>query len=158
LKAIRCVSAAAAALATVTSLAVSPLSADEASEQRAGPRSIWDGVITEVQAIRGELAYTGPCSHCHGFRLNGAPDDPDMAPTPPLAGAKFLRDWDGRSLAQLYEYTRTTMPENNPSYLSPQEFVDVIAYMLVKSGVPTGDGGLEPDTRLLAEIIIKQRS
>jgi len=145
----------AAALVTVTLAAAAPLLADETSDQAATLRSVWDGVITEAQAKRGEVAYTGPCSHCHGFRLNGAPDDPDMFPTPPLAGAKFLRDWDGRSLAQLYEYTRATMPENNPSYLSPQEFVDVIAYMLFKSGVPVGSDELEPDSRWLAGIAIQ---
>ena len=68
--------------------------------------SVWDGVFTEAQAKRGQAVYPGPCGTCHGRRLNGAPDDPDMRSTPPLARAKFLRDWEGRSLATLFEYTR----------------------------------------------------
>ena len=35
----------------------------------------------------------------------------------PDAKPKFLRKWNGRSLAALFEYTRTTMPANNPGLL-----------------------------------------
>jgi uncharacterized protein (DUF849 family) len=61
----------------------------------------------------------------------GAPDDPDMRSTPPLARARFLRVWQGRSLATLFEFTRATMPEDNPDSMTEQEYVDVIAYMLI---------------------------
>src|SRR6185436_12763694 len=74
------------------------------------PVSIWDGVYTAEQARRGQLAYTGPCDRCHGYKLDGAPDDPDMLPAPPVAGPKFLRKWDGRTLAALFDYVRATMP------------------------------------------------
>src|SRR6187401_2203776 len=79
--------------------------------------SIRDGVFTPEQARRGKVAYTGPCDRCHGFKLDGAPDDPDMLPAPPVAGPKFLRKWNGRTLVSLFEYVRTTMPSNNPGYL-----------------------------------------
>ncbi len=124
----------------------------------AGPMaSVWDGVFTEAQAARGRLAYSGACSFCHGRRLNGAPDDPDMRSTPPLARARFVREWDGRSLATLYEYTRLTMPEDNPGSLTDQEFVDAIAYMLSVGGMPAGDDELAPDSQSLARIVIRQR-
>lgn len=116
--------------------------------------SVRDGVFTATQARRGQAAYTGPCSRCHGYKLDGAPDDPDMLSTRPLAGPKFLRDWNGRSLAALFEYTRATMPENNPSYLSDQEYVDVIAYMLSVSGLPAGTAELAADPQRLARAII----
>src|SRR5262245_9249066 len=117
--------------------------------------SIWDGVFTEAQAKRGEIAYTGPCDRCHGYKLDGASDDPDMLPAPPVAGSKFLRKWDGRSLAALFEYTRATMPANNPSYLSDQEYADLIAYMLRATGVPAGEEELRPEPRSLATIVIE---
>ncbi len=119
--------------------------------------SVWDGVFTETQAARGREAYSGACSFCHGRRLNGAPDDPDMRSTPPLVRARFLREWDGRSLATLFAYTRQTMPEDNPGSLTDQEFVDVIAYMLSVGGMPAGDDELPPDPRGLARIVIRQR-
>jgi mono/diheme cytochrome c family protein len=123
--------------------------------EEAGPMaSVWDGVFTEAQATRGEAVYTGACAFCHGRRLNGAPDDPDMRSTPPLARARFLRVWNGRSLATLLAYTRATMPEDNPSSLTTQENVDVIAYLLSVGGMPTGDDELLPDLRGLARVVI----
>jgi len=119
--------------------------------------SVWDGVFTEAQANRGEAVYPGSCGLCHGRRLNGAPDDPDMRSTPPLARAQFLRGWEGRSLATLFEYTRATMPENNPASLSDEEYIDIIAYMLSVGGMPVGDDDLRTDPQSLARTIIQQR-
>ena len=117
--------------------------------------SAWEGVFTESQAKRGQLIYPGPCGLCHGRELDGAPDDPDYRSTPPLARAKFLRDWEGRSLAVLLEYARATMPENNPGSLSDEEYVDVIAYMLAVSGMPPGAAELQADPQSLARIVIR---
>lgn len=118
--------------------------------------SAWDGVYTEAQAARGRDVYTGACGLCHGRRLNGAPDDPDMRSTPPLARARFLREWEGRSLATLLAYTRLTMPEDNPGSLTDAEYVDVIAYMLSVGRMPAGNGELPTDSRRLAEIVIRR--
>ena len=120
--------------------------------------SILDGVFTEAQAERGKAMYSAPCGMCHGRRLNGAPDDEDMLSTPPLARAKFLRTWQGRSLATLFEYTRATMPQNNPGSLTDEEYLDIIAYMLSVSRMPAGDEELRPDPQHLARIVIEQES
>jgi mono/diheme cytochrome c family protein len=120
--------------------------------------SVWDGVFTESQATRGEAVYTGACSICHGYRLNGAPDDPDMRSTPPLARARFLRVWEGRSLATLLGYTQATMPEDNPDSLTEQDYVDVIAYMLAVGGMPPGDDELQDDLQSLARVVIGPQS
>lgn len=121
------------------------------------PASVWDGVFTEAQAARGREVYTGACGLCHGRRLNGAPDDPDMRSTPPLARARFLREWEGRSLAVLLAFTRLTMPEDNPGSLTDEEYVDVIAYMLSVGRMPAGGGELPTDSRRLAHVLIGQR-
>ena len=130
-----------------------------AGAQTASNRSatIWDGVFTADQALRGQTAYTGPCDRCHGYKLDGAPDDPVMLPAPPVAGAKFLRSWNGRSLAALFEYVRTTMPSNNPGYLSDAEIADIVAYMLFTSGIPAGGDALKPDLDSLAALTIAAR-
>jgi mono/diheme cytochrome c family protein len=120
--------------------------------------SVWDGVFTEAQVNRGQTVYEGACGMCHGRRLNGAPDDPDMRSSPPLARARFLRVWEGRSLATLFEYTRATMPEDNPDSMTEQEYVDVIAYMLTVSGMPAGGEELRPDTQRLARVIVRPES
>ena len=124
--------------------------------EETGPMAaVWDGVFTEAQANRGQAVYPGACGTCHGRRLNGAPEDPDMRSTPPLARARFLRVWEGRSLATLFEYTRATMPENNPNSMTEQEYVDVIAYMLTVGGMPAGDDELQPDPQSLARVVIR---
>ncbi len=120
--------------------------------------SVWDGVFTEAQANRGQAVYPGACGTCHGRRLNGAPDDADMRSTPPLARARFLRVWEGRSLATLFEYTRATMPESNPDSMTEQEYVDVIAYMLTVGGMPAGDDELRSDPQSLARVVIRPPS
>ena len=127
----------------------------EGLEETGQTASVWDGVFTEAQARRGQAVYPGACGVCHGRRLNGAPEDPDMRSTPPLARARFLRVWEGRSLAALFEYTRATMPEDNPSSLTDQEYVDVIAYMLNVGGMPAGDDELQPDPQSLARVVIQ---
>jgi mono/diheme cytochrome c family protein len=114
----------------------------EGLEDSGQKASVWDGVFTEAQAKRGGAVYPGPCGWCHGRRLNGAPDDPDMRSTP-------------RSLATLFEYIRATMPENNPGSLTDQEYIDVIAYMLSVSGMPAGDGELTPEPHSLARVAIE---
>lgn len=119
--------------------------------------SVWDGVFSEDQAARGRQVYFGACGLCHGRRLNGAPDDPDMLSTPPLARARFLRVWEGRSLAALLAYTRLTMPEDNPASLRDEEYADVVAYMLSMSRMPAGEDELPADSRALANIVIRQR-
>jgi cytochrome c len=141
----------AAAIAFAAAVAADTAIGDEKHGERG---SVRDGVFTEAQAARGRAAYTGPCSHCHGYKLDGAPDDPDMFPSPPVAGPKFLRKWQGRSLGALLEYVRTTMPASNPGYLSDQEYADVIAYMLSMSGLPSGSAALPADLPSLSRVTI----
>ena len=95
-----------------------------------------------------------PAACATGRRLNGAPDDNDMKSSPPLARSPFLREWDGKSLATLFEFTRATMPQNNPGYMPEQEYIDIIAHMLSMSDIPAGDDELPPDPQALAQIVI----
>jgi hypothetical protein len=74
-----------------------------------------------------------------------------------LARARFVRVWEGRSLATLFEYTRATMPEDNPNSLTVQENVDVIAYMLSVGGMPAGADELQPDPRSLSRVAVGPR-
>ena len=135
---------------------VAALGGIDADLALAQAKSIRDGVFTAEQAARGQLAYTGPCDRCHGYKLDGAPDDPDMLPAPPVAGPKFLRKWDGRTLAALFDYLRTTMPANNPGYLSDAEVADIVAYMLAVSGMPAGANLMRPEREALASVVIEE--
>jgi len=108
-------------------------------------RTIWDGVYTEAQAKQGQALHSGACALCHGRRLDGVPEDRDMLPGPPLARAKFLRNWDGRSVGALFSYTRWTMPKSNPGFASEEDYAAMVAYMLQLSGAPAGDTPLSTD-------------
>jgi mono/diheme cytochrome c family protein len=141
----------------VAALAATPFGALGQTPASSAP-SIRDGVFTAEQARRGQAVYTGPCDRCHGFKLDGAPDDPDMLPAPPVAGPKFLRKWEGRTLVALFDYLRTTMPSNNPGYLSDAEVADIVAYMLSVSGMPPGEAALEPNPTTLAAVLIVSQS
>ena len=50
--------------------------------------------------------------------------------------------------------TRTTMPQFAADSLSTAEYVDISAYVLAKSEVPSGDTELPADMDDLADIIV----
>ncbi len=118
-------------------------------------RTIWDGVYTRAQAEQGMQVTRGACGLCHGTRLNGAPDDNDMVPGPPLARAYFIREWNGRTLGSVFSYSRATMPKANPGFLSDEEYAAIIAYMLQASGAPAGQTELPADPQALGYIMIE---
>jgi mono/diheme cytochrome c family protein len=111
-------------------------------------RSVNEGVYTADQAKRGEALYKEQCAACHGDNLEGS------GPMPPLAGMDFLANWTGKTLGDLYEKTQTTMPATAPGTLSPEQTVDIVAFMLSKDNFPTGAAALEGKTEPLAQIKI----
>lgn len=114
--------------------------------------------VSGDQARRGEALYPSICGRCHGYKLDGAPDDPDMLPAPPLAGPKFLRKWQGADLAALFDYIRSTMPALNPGSLSDEEYVDVLSYMLAVGGISPGLDRLDPDSRALSGLYLPMQA
>ncbi|MDB5474112.1 MAG: hypothetical protein JWP99_1415 [Devosia sp.] len=119
-------------------------------------RTIWDGVFTADQALRGKQVNSGVCSKCHGDRGDGA-NEPDQPGGPAIARFSFLRKWEGTSLASLFEYVKTTMPPDNPASRTDQQYIDVIAHMLELSGAPAGDTELPPDPEVLDFVYIEQK-
>ena len=100
-----------------------------------GNRTVADRVYTSAQAQRGKALYDVQCAACHGATLGGG-----LAP--PLAGADFLRVWNGRPLAELVDKIQHTMPLTSPGTLSPAQATDLVAYMLAASGFPAGQAEL----------------
>jgi S-disulfanyl-L-cysteine oxidoreductase SoxD len=109
---------------------------------RPATRSIWDGVYTDSQAGRGEQLYARHCSRCHGADLTGLPVTPPFPGakdrTPTLLGALFDTNYNDLPLSDLVERTRISMPQERPGSLPRKDTVDVIAYLLFKSGFPFG--------------------
>lgn len=116
------------------------------SAGQGGAQSVWDGVYTEAQAVRGEKVSIAQCARCHGQTLTGA----EAAPA--LWGDSFNANWDGVPLADLAERIRVSMPLDMPGDLSRQQTVDVVAYMLKLGKMPTGKTELMTDPGALGQI------
>ena len=113
-------------------------------------RSPSDGVYTAAQQQRGEAIYTRECSTCHGERLKGGEG------SPPLTGAEFEANWNDKTLADLFDKIRQTMPAppEQPGKLTPQQNADVIAHILSVNGFPPGAVELSFDADRLRRIRI----
>jgi mono/diheme cytochrome c family protein len=98
--------------------------------QAQAPRSVWDGVYTLAQARRGALK-SGLCVSCHGDGFEGGP-------APQLTGEPFMSRWEGRSVGDLFDLVRLTMPDDDPGALAREEYADLIAYILAVNKFPTG--------------------
>ena len=93
--------------------------------------STWDGAYTEAQASHGASLYQGTCAMCHGKMLEGSGE------APPLVG-RFMADWQGTTLADLYEKIHDTMPLFAPGTLSAGNTSDILAFILQSNGFPAG--------------------
>ena len=111
-------------------------------------RTTNDSVFTDEQATRGEDAYQQECAQCHLDDLLGD----GIAPA--LIGAPFSFRWSELSVADMLVAIRTTMPQGAPASLSPQAYVDIVAYMLQVNDYPSGDVELPTAESELEAIII----
>jgi S-disulfanyl-L-cysteine oxidoreductase SoxD len=93
-------------------------------------RSVWDAVYTLDQAKRGALK-SGLCVECHGDGFIGG-----LAPE--LADAAFATSWNGRTVGDLFDLIRLTMPDNDPGSLSREVYADLVAYILAVNKFPSG--------------------
>jgi mono/diheme cytochrome c family protein len=109
-----------------------------------GQKSTLAGVYSAEQASRGEDLYAGMCKSCHT--------------TASHTGVAFQKSWDGRALADLFSYISTKMPKNEPGSLAPEEYVDLLAYLLKLNQMPVGTAELPPDTTMLGAIRIQTRA
>lgn len=110
--------------------------------------SVWSGVYTAAQAERGAEAYAQNCRVCHGAGLNGTGE------AKPLAGPEFLSSWNGLTMGDLFERTRTTMPLAKPGSLTREAYADILAYVLKFNGFPAGERELDRRAEMLAAIRI----
>jgi cbb3-type cytochrome c oxidase subunit III len=104
----------------------------------AAARSVWDGVYTSNQAARGALK-SGLCTQCHGDNFAGGP-------APQLAGEDFMARWSGRTVGDLFDIIRLTMPDDDPGSLPREQYADLVAYILAVNKLPTGNSEIGTDT------------
>jgi mono/diheme cytochrome c family protein len=107
----------------------------------AATRSTRDGVYSTAQAERGEKTYKAKCGNCH------MPDQ--------YSGYVFMQSWTGQTIFALYDNIRTTMPKDNPGSLKPQDYADIIAYLLKINRLPSGDTDLKGARPAMLDVIIE---
>lgn len=123
-----------------------------ASAQNTGAgKTVWDGVYTPEQATRGKKLYETSCSECHLDSLQG-----DGADVPALADEGFLDEWQDQPVDKLFTRIRETMPQDSPSSLSTQAYLDILAYIFQSNHFPPGKEELKRDADALKAIAIKK--
>jgi mono/diheme cytochrome c family protein len=118
------------------------------SPQAPATQSAWDGVFTQEQAERGRTLYHAQCARCHGETLGGGEN------SPALVDDVFFAFWAGKSVGDLVEYTRTTMPSDGPGRISRKRCIDLAAYLLSANGFPAGAAEFPTELDALGRITI----
>jgi cytochrome c5 len=139
----RSVCAASAALLATVSLALTASArraeAADALARRPFAAAKWVRVLgdstplyTEEQATTGTEVFKKVCVECH--------EKAD------ITNVDFRGKWNGRTLYDLYELVRSTMPDSNPGSLSREEYAGALAYILKLNGLPAGTTAVMPDS------------
>lgn len=104
-------------------LACTTLSAQTPAETDSS-RSAADGAYTDDQAKRGQVVFGSTCGNCHGITE--------------FNGPAFRRIWEGRTVYDMFDQLRNTMPLDNPGGLSREQYTGVIAYLMKLNDYPAG--------------------
>jgi mono/diheme cytochrome c family protein len=130
----------ASAIALLVVLGSSPAAAQEAGST-AGAKPSVAATYNEAQADRGEQVFATVCSFCHQ--------------TADFSDATFQTTWKGFSVGEFFTLISMTMPQDNPGRLTPQQYVDVLAYILELNGHPAGKDELPADAKLLEPFVFE---
>lgn len=108
------------------------------------PLAAQDGVYADAQADAGDALYEAQCTVCHG-ELRAI--IPEMAAL--LGDHTFRNAWRGRSLGEMFEYIRETMPQDAPGTLTAEESAAIVAAILRGNRVAAGETPLSDDPAVL---------
>jgi len=122
----------------ISILVVVLLSIGMAAAAQESPKTVADGVYTDIQAARGASVYETACAGCHRADLGGGTG-------PALREQRFAKEFAGKDLKALFTKTATTMPRGAPGSLGDNVYLDVVAYMLKENGFPSGSHDLTAD-------------
>ena len=106
------------------------------------PKSVKAGVYTAAQAERGQTLFRSKCASCHA--PNRFTDD------------LFYTSFAGKPLWEMYDVISDSMPEDDPGGMKPEEYADVIAYLLQLNKFPAGAEDLTPSKDVLIAIMMEK--
>ncbi len=104
--------------------------------------SVLDGVFTSGQASRGEQRFRQVCAACHS--------------TNEFRGGRFRIKWVGQTAGDFFDLVSTTMPDGDPGSLSPEDYANLLAYILSLNGYPAGEEPLPADVSALQNVRIEE--
>lgn len=94
-------------------------------------------LYTDDQAQKGVDPYEMNCAMCHGANMEGA-----QGPT--LLGDTFTTHYP--TVGDLMQFIVQNMPKSDPGSLSHDDYVNILAFVLLKNGLPSGSQTLSFDT------------
>jgi mono/diheme cytochrome c family protein len=105
--------------------------------------------FTKEQVAKGAETFRLQCARCHGPSGRGISDVYKNLTAPPLIGPGSLppqprsyqkvRHFDFQNIRDVYEFASSVMPLDQPASLNPDDYWNVIAYILDKDGMkPNG--------------------
>jgi mono/diheme cytochrome c family protein len=104
-------------------------------------RTVREGIFSVAQVERGRDSFTWICMDCHEIEeFTGV--------------SAYLEEMEGKQLWEIFEYIWAEMPEDNPASLEPDEYADVLAYVLSVYGLPAGDADMPTDRATLEAITL----
>ena len=71
-------------------------------------------------------------------------------------GGRFRIRWVGQTAGDIFELVSTMMPEGDPGSLSPEDYANLLAYILSLNGYPAGEEPLPADVSALQNVRIEE--
>ena len=69
-----------------------------------------------------------------------------------LQSAPFVEHWQGKTLKDLFDVIKRSMPADEPDSLTTRAYVDIVAYLLSANHFPTGGQELSREPADLQQI------
>lgn len=95
-------------------------------------------LFTTQQAELGKKTYDDKCAFCHAPDLNGRAG-------PALRGKFFASPSHNYKLKDIFKIVAENMPATAPGSLTHDEYVQIMAYILLNNGYPAGDAAMTFD-------------
>jgi len=112
------------------------------SQQSNGLGSASSGAFSTEQVERGRDSFLRECMDCHEIEEFVGED-------------AYLDQQEGENLWNIFEFIWSEMPEDKPAWLEPDEYADILAYLLDAYGFATGSQELPIDRESLEKYRVR---